>query len=71
MNLEMIDWESIDKRMDKLEYENSCLMKELNDVLQIVGRIGILAKTIDDEKLRNQIMKKADEVVSRVEGIVE
>lgn len=67
----MIDWESIDKRMDKLEYENSCLMKELNDVLQIVGRIGILAKTIDDEKLRNQIMKKADEVVSRVEGIVE
>ncbi len=71
MNLEMIDWESIDKRMDKLEYENACLMNELNDVLQIVGRIGILAKTIDDEKLRNQIMKKADEVVSRVEGIIE
>lgn len=71
MNLEMIDWESIDKRMDRLEYENACLMNELNDVLQIVGRIGILAKTIDDEKLRNQIMKKADEVVSRVEGIVE
>ena len=67
----MIDWESIDKRMDKLEYENACLMNELNDVLQIVGRIGILAKTIDDEKLRNQIMKKADEVVSRVEGIIE
>ena len=67
----MIDWESIDKRMDKLEYENACLMNELNDDLQIVGRIGILAKTIDDEKLRNQIMKKADEVVSRVEGIIE
>lgn len=71
MNLEMVDWEAIDKRMDRLEYENACLMNELNDVLQIVGRIGILAKTIDDEKLRNQIMKKADEVVSRVEGIVE
>lgn len=34
-----------------------------------VGRIGMLAKAIDDEKLRNQIMKKADEVVSRVEEI--
>lgn len=71
MNLEKIDWESIDKRMDRLEYENSCLMKELNDVLKTVCRIGMLAKAIDDDKLRNQIMKKADEVVSRVEGIVE
>lgn len=44
-------------------------MNELNDVLQIVGRIWILAKTIDDEKLRKQIMKKADEVVSRVEEL--
>lgn len=71
MNLEMIDWESIDKRMDRLECENACLMNELNDVLQIVGRIGMLAKAVDDEKLRNKIMEKADEVVSRVEGIVE
>lgn len=71
MNLEKIDWESIDKRMDRLEYENHCLMKELNDVLQTVCRIGMLAKAVDDEKLRNKIMKKADEVVSRVEGIVE
>lgn len=71
MNLEMVDWESIDKRMDRLEYENACLMNELNDILQTVGRIGILAKAVDDEKLRNKIMKKADEVVSRVEGIVE
>lgn len=69
MNLEMIDWESIDKRMDKLEYENSCLMKELNDVLQTVDRIRLLAKTIDDDKLRNRIIKKADEVVSRVEEL--
>lgn len=67
----MVDWESIDKRMDRLEYENSCLMNELNDVLQTVGRIGMLAKAVDDEKLRNKIMEKADEVVSRVEGIVE
>lgn len=71
MNLEKVDWESIDKRMDRLEYENHCLMKELNDVLQTVGRIGMLAKAVDDEKLRNKIMKKADAVVSRVEGIVE
>lgn len=71
MNLEKIDWESIDKRMDRLEYENACLMNELNDVLQTVGRIGLLAKAVDDEKLRNKIMEKADEVVSRVEGIVE
>ena len=69
MNLEMVDWKSIDKRMDKLEYENSCLMKELNDVLQTVDRIRLLAKAIDDDKLRNQIMKKADEVVSRVEEL--
>lgn len=71
MNLEKVDWESIDKRMDRLEYENFCLMNELNDVLQTVGRIGILAKAVDDEKLRKKIMEKADEVVSRVEGIVE
>ena len=71
MNLKMVDWESIDKRMDRLEYENACLMNELNDVLQTVCRIGMLAKAADDEKLRNKIMKKADEVVSRVEGIVE
>lgn len=71
MNLEMIDWELIDKRMDRLEYENACLMNELNDVLQIVDRIALSAKAIDDEKLRNKIMEKAYEVVSRVEGIVE
>ena len=71
MNLEMIDWELIDKRMDRLEYENHCLMKELNDVLQIIDRIVLSAKVIDDEKLRNKIMEKAYEVVSRVEGIVE
>lgn len=69
MNLEKVDWESIDKRMDRLEYENHCLMKELNDVLQIVDRIVLSAKAIDDEKLRNKIMKKADEVYSRVEEI--
>lgn len=69
MNLEKVDWESIDKRMDRLEYENHCLMKELNDVLQTVGRIMLLAKAVDDEKLRNQIMKKAHEVVSRVEEL--
>ena len=67
----MIDWELIDKRMDRLEYENACLMNELNDVLQIVDRIALSAKAIDDEKLRNKIMEKAYEVVSRVEGIVE
>ena len=71
MNLKMVDWELIDKRMDRLEYENACLMNELNDVLQIVDRIALSAKDIDDEKLRNKIMKKAYEVVSRVEGIVE
>ena len=71
MNLEMVDWELIDKRMDRLEYENHCLMNELNDVLQIVDRIALSAKAIDDEKLRNKIMEKAYEVVSRVEGIVE
>lgn len=71
MNLEKVDWELIDKRMDRLEYENHCLMKELNDVLQIVDRIVLSAQAIDDEKLRNKIMEKADEVVSRVEGIVE
>lgn len=48
---------------------NHCLMKELNDVLQIVDRIVMLAKAIDDEKLRNKIMKKADEVYSRMEEI--
>lgn len=69
MNLEKIDWESIDKRMDRLEYENACLMNELNDILQIVDRIVLSAKAIDDEKLRNKIMKKADEVYSRVEEI--
>ena len=67
----MVDWELIDKRMDRLEYENACLMNELNDVLQIVDRIVLSATAIDDEKLRNKIMKKADEVVSRVERIVE
>ena len=65
----MIDWESIDKRMDRLEYENACLMNELNDVLQTVDRIRLLAKAIDDDKLRNKIMKKADKVVSRVEEL--
>lgn len=35
----MVDWESIGQRMDRLEYENHCLMKELNDVLQIIDRI--------------------------------
>ena len=67
----MVDWELIDKRMDRLEYENACLTNELNDVLQIVDRIVLSATAIDDEKLRNKIMKKADEVVSRVERIVE
>ena len=70
MNLKMVDWELIDKRMDRLEYENHCLMNELNDVLQIVDRIALSAKAIDDNKLRNKIMEKAYEVVSRVEGIV-
>lgn len=68
-NRQKVDWESIDKRMDRLEYENHCLMKELNDVLQIVDRIVLSAKAIDDEKLRNKIMKKADEVYSRMEEI--
>lgn len=65
----MVDWELIGQRMDRLEYENHCLMKELNDVLQIIDRIVLSAKVIDDEKLRNKIMKKADEVYSRVDEL--
>lgn len=44
----MVDWESIDKRMDRLEYENHFLMKKLNDVLQIVDRIVLSAKAFED-----------------------